>query len=192
MFALFFFLFCQYVHLYHFSRFNTCTMLYDIYFSLSDLASPCMTVSRSIHVSENGKISFLFLKSPSNIPLYICIVCVRAQLCSILCDPMDCSWPGSSVHGIFQARILPQVAISFTRASSWPRDRSWVSCVSCIGRQMLFYCATWEGCMYVLHLLYPFLCLWTSRLLLCLGCCIQRCSEHWGACSFLSYGFLWV
>ena len=74
-------------------------MLYDIYFSLSDLASPCMTVFRSIHVSENGKISFLFLKSLSNIPLYICIVCVRAQLCSILCDPMDCSWPGSSAHG---------------------------------------------------------------------------------------------
>ena len=56
------FLFCQYIHLYHFSRFDTYTMLYDINFSLSDLTSSCMTVSRSIHVSENGKISSLFSK----------------------------------------------------------------------------------------------------------------------------------
>ena len=39
-------------------------------------------------------------------------VCVRAQLCPTLCNPMDCSLPGSSVHGIFQARILEEVAIS--------------------------------------------------------------------------------
>ena len=39
-------------------------------------------------------------------------VCVHAQLCLTLCNPMDCSLPGSSVHGIFQARILEQVAIS--------------------------------------------------------------------------------
>ena len=40
---------------------------------------------------------------------------------------MDCSLPGSSVHGIFQARILEWVAISFSRRSSWPRDWTWVS-----------------------------------------------------------------
>ena len=45
---------------------------------------------------------------------------------------MDYSLPESSVHGIFQARILGWVAISFTRGSSWPRDRTWVSCISCI------------------------------------------------------------
>ena len=44
------------------------------------------------------------------------------QLCPTLCDPMECSLPGSSVHGIFQARILEWVAISFSRASSRPRD----------------------------------------------------------------------
>ena len=43
---------------------------------------------------------------------------------------MDCSLPGSSVHGILQARILEWVAISFSRGSSWPRDRSRVSCVA--------------------------------------------------------------
>ena len=53
-----------------------------------------------------------------------------AQSCPILCDPMDCSLPGSSVHGILQARILEWVAISFPRGSSWPRDWTWVSCVA--------------------------------------------------------------
>ena len=45
------------------------------------------------------------------------------------CDPMDYSLPGSSVHGIFQARILERVAISFSRGSSRPRDRTQVSCM---------------------------------------------------------------
>ena len=46
-----------------------------------------------------------------------------------LCDPMDCSPPGSCVHGILQARILEWVAIPFSKESSWPRDRTWVSCI---------------------------------------------------------------
>ena len=50
-----------------------------------------------------------------------------AQSCPSLCDPMDCSLPGSSVHGIFQARVLEWVAISFSRGSSQPRDWTWVS-----------------------------------------------------------------
>ena len=50
-----------------------------------------------------------------------------AQSCPTLCDPMDCSPPGSSVHGILQARILEWVAISFSRGSSWSRDRTQVS-----------------------------------------------------------------
>ena len=50
-----------------------------------------------------------------------------AQLGLTLCDPMDCSLLGSSVHGIFQARVLEWVAISFSRGSSQPRDRTQVS-----------------------------------------------------------------
>ena len=46
------------------------------------------------------------------------------------CDPMDCSPPGSSVHGILQARILEWVAIPFSRGSSKPRDRTQVSCIA--------------------------------------------------------------
>ena len=49
------------------------------------------------------------------------------QSCPTLCDPVDCSLPGSSVHGILQARMLEWVAISFSRASSRPRDRTRVS-----------------------------------------------------------------
>ena len=47
-----------------------------------------------------------------------------------LCDPMDCNLPGFSVHGIFQARVLEWVAISFCRGSSWPRDQTQVSCIA--------------------------------------------------------------
>ena len=49
------------------------------------------------------------------------------QSCPTLCDPVDYSPPGSSVHGILQARILEWVAISFSRGSSWPKDRTQVS-----------------------------------------------------------------
>ena len=64
-------------------------------------------------------------------------VCVHVQLCLTLFDPMDCSPPGSSVYGIFQARILEQFAISFSRGSSWPRDQTHVSYICCIHRQVL-------------------------------------------------------
>ena len=57
-----------------------------------------------------------------------------AQSCLTLCDPMDCSLPGSSVHGIFQARILEWVTISFSRGTSWPRDRTRVSGI--VGRRL--------------------------------------------------------
>ena len=49
------------------------------------------------------------------------------QLCLTLCDHMDCNLPGSSVHGILQARILEWVAISYFRGSSWPRDQTQIS-----------------------------------------------------------------
>ena len=67
---------------------------------------------------------------------------VRAQSCPILCNPMDCSPLGSSVHGIFQAKILEQVAKRPSRGSSWPRDRTSVSWISCTGRQILFLCVS--------------------------------------------------
>ena len=61
-----------------------------------------------------------------------------------LCNPMDCSLPGFSFHGIFQARILEWVAISYSGESSQPKSQTQVSCISCIGRLILYHCATWE------------------------------------------------
>ena len=64
------------------------------------------------------------LKSESEVKVLV------TQSCPTLWDLMDCSPPGCSVHGIFQARILEWVAISFSRGSSWPRDWTQVSCIA--------------------------------------------------------------
>ena len=77
----------------------------------------------------------------------ISLVCACVHIQSFqwglsLCDPMDCSPPGSSVHGIFQARILEWVAISSSRGYFRPRDSTHVSC---IGRRVLYHWATWEA-----------------------------------------------
>ena len=64
-----------------------------------------------------------------------------AQSWLILHNPMNCSLSGSSIHGILQARILESVAIPFFRASSQPRDRTWVSCI--VGRR--FYHLSHQG-----------------------------------------------
>ena len=58
----------------------------------------------------------------------VCVCVLVTQSCPTLCNPMDCSLPGSSVHEIFQARILEWVAISFSRGSSQPKDRTRISC----------------------------------------------------------------
>ena len=65
-----------------------------------------------------------------------------------LYNPMDYSPPGSSVHGIFQARILEWLAISSFRISSQPRDQTCVSCISCTGRWILYHCATLGSWVY--------------------------------------------
>ena len=68
--------------------------------------------------------------------------CLHAELlpsCPPLCNPVDYSQPGSSVHGILQARILEWVAMPSSRASSPPKDRTHVSCSSSIGMEILSY-----------------------------------------------------
>ena len=57
----------------------------------------------------------------------------------LFATPSDCSPPGSSIYGILQARILEWVAISFSKGSSQPRDRTHISFVSCIGRRVLYH-----------------------------------------------------
>ena len=67
----------------------------------------------------------------------------------LFCNPMDCSSPGSSVHGISQERILEWVAISSFRGAFQPGDRTHIFCISCICRQILYHWATWEALLNV-------------------------------------------
>ena len=67
---------------------------------------------------------------------------MRAQLCLPLCNSIDCSPLGSTVHAIFQVRILEWVDTSFYRGSSQTRDPTHISC---IGRRVLYHCTTWEA-----------------------------------------------
>ena len=76
--------------------------------------------------------------------------CSVAQSCLTHYDPMDCNPPGSSVHGIFQAKILEWVAISFPKVSSWSRDHTQVSCIV---KWILYHWATWEAQSLVLCIL---------------------------------------
>ena len=85
---------------------------------------------------------FLFLQSCFSL-MYVC-VCVCVCVCVYVLS-LDNSPPGSSVHGIFQARILEWVVISYSRRSSLPRHQAHISCVSSISRQIFFFyrCDTW-------------------------------------------------
>jgi len=84
-------------------------------------------------------------------------MCVCLQLLShvwIFFDHMDCSSPGSSVHGILQARILEWVAVSSSRGSSWLRGWTWGSCVSCIGRQIVYNLESLLSILYIVSIVY--------------------------------------
>ena len=81
-------------------------------------------------IRVSGKEIFFWVTEPNCATLL--------QSCPPLCDPMDCSPPGSSVHGILQARILEWIDISSPEGYSPPRDQTRISYVSCIGRQVLY------------------------------------------------------
>ena len=101
---------------------NTCTPMADSY--------ECMAVLFVGPLTEVIQYSSAWYSDPSS-PGYLpdtkspCrqwVLCLVSQSCPTLCIPMDCSLPGSSVHGIFQARILEWVVIPFSRGTSQPRD----------------------------------------------------------------------
>ena len=70
-------------------------------------------------------------------------VCVLSRVW-LFVTPMDYGPPGSSVHGISQARTLEWVAKPSSRGSTWPRDQTHISCISYAGRRFLCHCALWE------------------------------------------------
>ena len=86
----------------------------------------------------------------STVRIHCCCLVAKSSLTP--CDPKDCSPPGSSVHGISQARILEWAAISFSRGLSQPRDQTRISC---IGRYILYCWATLETPWWGLHVLIP-------------------------------------
>ena len=84
-------------------------------------------------------------------------VCVYTQSCPTLCRPIDSSPPGSSIHGIFQARILERVAMLSSRGSFQFRDQALISYVSYTGKQVLYHQChlgggiCWRGCCNPAH-----------------------------------------
>ena len=95
---------------------------------------------RSQKLSSQEKNFFVTMWSFHNMYKYqiiiCCFSCLVVKLYLTLCDPMDSSLP---VHGIFQAKILEWVAISYPGRSSQPRDWTHVSCIFCIGRGILYH-----------------------------------------------------
>ena len=95
---------------------------------------PSYPGSRSVRILSSSYILGEALP-PSDLPAtpsQLLTVSISVLSCSFVSpfDPVDCSPPGSSVHGIFQARILERVPISFSRGSSQPRGQAHISCVS--------------------------------------------------------------
>ena len=98
----------------------------------------------------------LFLFLLNNVLLFVCFMYVHTHMCT---SHISACWvvsnflwphglyslPDSSVHGIFQARILEWVTVFYSRGSPWPRDLTHVSCISCIGRWIPYHYATWEA-----------------------------------------------
>ena len=81
----------------------------------------------------------------NSMDIIFCVCAKSLQLCPTLCNPMDCSLPGSSVHGILQARILERVSISFSRGSSQPRN--WTPSLMSPALAVWFFTTsgTWEA-----------------------------------------------
>ena len=119
-----------------------------------------MKVHMSWGRSEGGLVAFFQLawKDPGVRPFWkfklfnrcrnpIGLDSVLISCCLVASNPLwpQGSPPGSSVHGISQVRLLEWVAISFSRGSSWPRDRTHVSYISCIGSPILYHWPTWEA-----------------------------------------------
>ena len=108
-------------------------------------------------------------------------------MCLTLCNPMDCSPPGSSVNGIFQAKILEWVAISFSRGSSRPRNQTQVSCIA--GRRFTIWAtrealdATVSGIYFFFRNVVAYRN--ATEFCICWYCILQLYWIHWSSISLL-------
>ena len=118
--------------------------------------------------------------------LYMCVLCAELlQSWLTLCDPMDCSPPGSSDHGILQARIQEWVAMPSSRASSWPRDWTHISYVSCISRWVLYHLGKTPLYIFVLYNTHTLILLYQSHICIFIG------SHNCDVCSSVKFSFCW-
>ena len=100
-----------------------CCCVLDFSYSIGVQRCGIILIYRTVMISCHQNIFF-----GGYVQVFCTLVAfMRAQSCPTLCNPMDYSLPGSSVHGIFQTRILEWVAISFFREASQLRDQTWVS-----------------------------------------------------------------
>ena len=99
------------------------------------------SVNIGVHVSFSIMVSSGYMPSSGIAGSYNSFACIQAKLlqpCPTLCNPIDCNPPGSSVHGILQASILEWVSMPSSRGSSQPRDWIRISCISSVGRPVLY------------------------------------------------------
>ena len=90
----------------------------------------CASLKSSWRSSFHNSRVFEYSVPSTVVVVLVALCCSVSKSCPTLCDPVDCSPPGCSVHGISQARILEWVAISFSGGSSQPMDRTQVSCLA--------------------------------------------------------------
>ena len=96
----------------------------------------------AIGVLESKSGQIFFYKGPHSTYFWLWSLLqlvLSAQLCPVLCDPLECLLPDSTILGILQARTLEWVVISSSRGSSQPRDQTQVSCISWISRWILYH-----------------------------------------------------
>ena len=91
---------------------------------------------------ESGQTTGSWKRWGNRFPPRTFVNVLASKLCLTFCDPMDCSLLGSSVHRVFQARVLEWVAIPSSRGSSWPRNWTSVSCISYIAGRFFYPWAT--------------------------------------------------
>ena len=84
-------------------------------------------------------ITHFYVQSKTRNCVLLCMQAQVLQSCLTLCNPIDSSPPGFSVHWVSQASILEWVVISFSRGSSRPKDGTGISYLSCIGRKVLYH-----------------------------------------------------
>ena len=101
--------------------------------------------SRTTHNKSNVTAYHWTKKEGETNPLKILLPCLVTKSCPTLCDPMDCSPPGSSVYRFSQRRILEWVAISSFRGSFWTKNQTRISCVSCIAGRFFAWWVSLES-----------------------------------------------